>query len=248
MSETNTHRIGIETDLDKCIEVLAETKANCAYRIKNNICSDCNHCSTYRNFNASYAKLQPIDRLKLDNIAGNKYNELLVQMHRARTGKLKKIDYKRRDFRLIIVAFIIIIAVIYIFGGMAYFIPREVKYERYELERLYMVRDKLHEELYDLNRDGVINCQDYAVLFKVIWDREFPASAQRLRIAHNFNPGNGFNHLFVAYVGEHGTSYIEPQATGRDLSLESYWDNKYNPVYNNLAETQFWLWYMKVKS
>ncbi|WP_296333310.1 hypothetical protein [uncultured Treponema sp.] len=51
--------------------------------------------------------------------------------------------------------------------------------------------------IYDYNDDGLINCIDYACLFKLTWDKKFPAEKSRCSLIRNSiimaKPNTGFH-------------------------------------------------------
>ena len=91
------------------------------------------------------------------------------------------------------------------------------------LDVLYWVE----RNVYDSNSDGIINCIDYAVLFKQRYGKY-------CRIIQNNNPQTGMNHLFNA-VPSYGSGwmYIEPQGDryGRYMMVD-VWGSKYDPYFN----------------
>ncbi len=92
----------------------------------------------------------------------------------------------------------------------------------------------------DINGDGKINCIDYAISYKLIWDQYNSASKYKCEIVRNKNPNTGMHHLFIRirnfYTYE--WEYIEPQ---NGIKMELFWGDKYNPAYNILGETEWWL-------
>ena len=91
----------------------------------------------------------------------------------------------------------------------------------------------------DINGDGKINCIDYAISYKLIWDQYNSGSEYRCEIVHNRNPHTGMDHLFIRVRNkDHNWEYIEPQ---NGLDMEDYWGDKYNPAYNIFGETDYWL-------
>ena len=55
----------------------------------------------------------------------------------------------------------------------------------------------------------------------------------------NVNKEKGMNHLFVRVRNDkHEWVYLEPQ---QNCTMEEYWGDKYNPVFNIYGETEYWL-------
>ncbi len=92
----------------------------------------------------------------------------------------------------------------------------------------------------DINGDGKVNCIDYAVSYKLIWDQKNYGRESFCEIVRNKNPNNNMHHLFVrvrnAYTLE--WEYIEPQ---NGLPMELAWSGLYYPAFNIFGETDYWL-------
>jgi len=85
----------------------------------------------------------------------------------------------------------------------------------------------------DMNRDGLINCIDFSILFRTIY-------GSNARIIINENPTNGMNHMFIR-VRYNATDYmdIEPQGTPDRYSMGLIWGVMYNPRYNRDVTSQW---------
>jgi hypothetical protein len=83
-------------------------------------------------------------------------------------------------------------------------------------------------KLWDLNKDGLINCIDYAIRFKQL----YPSAI----IVRNYNKKTGMNHLFNYADGK----YIEPQRTKNYLMREAWPTDRYDPELNK-DETKIWM-------
>jgi hypothetical protein len=95
---------------------------------------------------------------------------------------------------------------------------------------------------HDVNSDGLVNCIDYAVLFKQDFDRRF--APQTALIIRNINHDTGMNHLLNAIRMPDGSlRFIEPQDR-HEGSPRILWGNKYDPRYN-MDETAYWSKYIK---
>ena len=98
------------------------------------------------------------------------------------------------------------------------------------LEVLYY----LQRNVYDINGDGLINCIDYAVIFKMKYGKE-------CRIIQNNNPQTGMNHLFNAIPAQgYGWVYIEPQGDpkGKYIMID-VWGSRYDPYFNIDVTSQY---------
>ena len=94
----------------------------------------------------------------------------------------------------------------------------------------------------DVNRDGLFNCIDAAVLFyKYFPDRNSVA------IIINVNPRTGMNHLFNAVLIDGVWRAIEPQAFANNRSsywMRDVWGNQYDSNFNR-DETARWRVYAR---
>lgn len=85
----------------------------------------------------------------------------------------------------------------------------------------------------DVNKDGLVNCIDAAVLFY----KYFP-DKRLVRIYLNYNTAKDFNHLFNL-VNVNGTWIgVEPQAklsNDKDWRMYNFWGSKYDYHYNEDA-------------
>ena len=98
----------------------------------------------------------------------------------------------------------------------------------------------------DLDGNGRVNCIDYAVTFKLEWDKVMPKD--ECEIVRNYNPGKtkrtSMNHLFVRVWISGEWVCIEPQTrSGRESYLmEDYWGTvKYVASRNVYGETDRWM-------
>jgi len=77
----------------------------------------------------------------------------------------------------------------------------------------------------DINGDGLINCIDYSLGFRMLYgDEAF--------IIVNVNRFTGMNHMFIQlYYG--GEEYdVEPQGTASRWTMAENWGDRYNSIYN----------------
>ena len=113
----------------------------------------------------------------------------------------------------------------------------------WELDRkiVYTIR-AAQRNVYDMNRDGKVNCIDYTLMFKTRWDTSYPQSAGSCEIVRNLKKGR-MNHLFIS-IGTVSRQRIlgEPWAYNPELYLmEENWDRRYDPRYNIYGETARWM-------
>lgn len=102
----------------------------------------------------------------------------------------------------------------------------------------------------DVNNDGEINCQDWALTFYSIWNSTYYLS-DTVALVRNINQSSGMNHLFIAVrYASCGAQweYIEPQAfkngiCNRSYFMMDYWGRKYNPIFNEINTNLFYKQY-----
>ena len=85
----------------------------------------------------------------------------------------------------------------------------------------------------DVNRDGLYNCIDAAVLFY----KYYPVR-DKIAIIINVNPKTGMNHLFNAVLINGTWIAIEPQAYAtnhKSYWMKDVWGNQYDNSYNRVA-------------
>jgi len=101
---------------------------------------------------------------------------------------------------------------------------------------------RVRDAVYDVNRDGEVNCLDYATTFKYIWDRSFPASDCEL--VRNYNTRTGMNHIFARVRFSRYSRWQLVETWAHDVyfyDVPSIWGSKYDPAYNYYDETSYWM-------
>jgi hypothetical protein len=91
-----------------------------------------------------------------------------------------------------------------------------------ELELLNLVLKLTQENIRDMDRDGIIDCCDYTIMFKSEWDTRagIPCIAMQ---AENRHYGRIFNHMLIKVIFEDGTyKYIEPQNSTGSMKYWNY--------------------------
>lgn len=219
------NRIGIETDLDKCLDTLAQARLDIS-RCEHD-CETCAGCDTRLYFITEYNKLPPIDRLKVDQLAREKQMSLKLMYHEHPTLLTTVRDTIKGAAVLAFMLASMIGVILFLstcrsFSGK----PSDFAYPTVK-------------NVQDVNKDGKVNCIDYAITYKILWDMNNYGAAFCCEIVHNINKEKGMNHLFVRVRGnDYKWQYIEPQ---RDCLMEEYWGDMYNPVFNIYGETEYWL-------
>ena len=102
-----------------------------------------------------------------------------------------------------------------------------------EREGIELLLKYMPEVIYDISRDGKINCIDYSIIFR----RLYGPSA---KLIINNNPKTDMNHMFIyVYIPSTGGQYIEPQGAPDWYSMGVVWGSRYDPAYNKDV-TEVW--------
>ena len=222
------------TDMDKNINILAKIKAECIHSLKYKLCSgNCNSCLRHSKFQACYNQLAFCDQLRLDSDAEYIATRMGMTHKYAESRKKQK---RRIRIVTISVALLLLIFVNVKAHGQSL-------YTNYYTEDKWIVNTliRTHSQVKDINGDGIINCIDYAITYKRLWDLQYPASC--CEIIRNFNVHTGWHHLFISVRGNEKAKwiFIEPQGTSFNYKMSDFWKDKYDPTYNIFYETKKWL-------
>lgn len=94
---------------------------------------------------------------------------------------------------------------------------------------------RTHSQVRDMNRDGKVNCVDYSLTFKSIWEAEHGKGSCVLM--KNHNDATGMHHMFVKVRHTYNVwTYVEPQGTADNWTPYSVWGRRYSPYRNIKAE------------
>lgn len=104
-------------------------------------------------------------------------------------------------------------------------------------EWLGKVYDSMPEHVPDMNADGLYNCIDYSLCFKVTWDSM--NSARDCEIVYN----SILNHLFIRVRKDINSAwiYVEPQGSRYRYTMQDVWGDKYIAGGNVYGGTAKWL-------
>lgn len=222
------------TDMDKNINTLARIKAECLHSLKYSQCSgNCNSCLRNHKFQECYRQLALCDQLRLDSDA---------EYFAARMSLTKEylIKHKKNKFTVRIAIIIIAMLLIIFINTKAH--GQSIYTDYYdEDEWIVDILEQTHERVKDINEDGLVNCIDYSITFKKLWDLKYPRNC--CEIIRNFNVYTGWHHLFISVRGTERARwlFIEPQGTRYNYRMEDYWKDKFNATYNVYYETSMWL-------
>lgn len=158
-----------------------------------------------------------------------------------------------------ITKFCILLFVLSIVISVSYFYGQSLLDSRYK-EQPYMIKDNLTKTFIadvllvldktykystDYNGDSLVNCIDYACIFKNLWDKNY--LKENCEIVRNENKLNDWHHLFIRVRQSSISPWIciEPIAASTNIYMfymEDYWSyDVYNPVFNIYGETDYWL-------
>lgn len=232
-------KFSVESDMDKCVDALAEVKAYCTWCRNTGICksSSCRTCNKQVYFNESLSRLIPLDRLRVDMLA---FHKLQDYMQTSKPLRGMKYVLKGTKYILLIVLTLMVLPAIVpmimmIFAKDTVGVPPE-KYD--DMVRTVIVAT--HKNVYDMDGDRAINCQDYTIMFKWQWEQMYPLYKNNVQITHNLNWKVGMNHLFITLFADDGRYYIEPQGTPDRYIMKDVWGNDFDPGKNKICDRNFW--------
>ena len=182
---------------------------------------NCNYCPFY-----------------LPNYAIDQSDAVLIQASAAINYHKKSVERDAGIATNILIFILFAILSIVIFKGCAPSKkpPTQTPIPYDEISRVINI---VHENVFDINDDGLVNCIDYAILFCI----GYPKS----HIILNNNPRTGMNHLFNS-INVNGTiMYIEPQRNSKGPLMVNVWGSQYNPAYNEV-QTHYYLYALTIAS
>ena len=99
------------------------------------------------------------------------------------------------------------------------------------------------KHIMDVTADGQVNCVDYAITFKTMWDMQSDTWSEKCNCEIVYNGHGDFDHLFIrVHHYTVGWECIEPQALPYTwYYMEDVWGTEYNPVFNQYGQTEYWL-------
>lgn len=263
-------KYSVETELDKCIDALAETNARCMFRLDNGTCnrSMCSTCKINFNYSQAMAALQPVDTLRVENKSVAYYNDFAIRsrMHQAkrkiRAPQPKTIATVLKYAGIVFVLYTLLSTLLGLLPLLIMRAPRQtlggkdnmplvvgqtLESVKQEDEETYKLIWKLLVEteynVSDRNCDGQVNCIDYSLTFKELYDNAVAIMYRRdCEIVRNVNNKTGMNHLFVRVKTKTGVwVHVETQYVMGSFIMFDVWKDQYNPRYNKYGETKYWL-------
>lgn len=265
-------KLSVETEYDKAVDAVATSLADCHLKKKYGVCKDCSTCDTLRQQTNCLSNMPDIDRIRVNNTVQRLILQMDPPEQKPLKGKeyLKaSVFFYVRDAlhnfvkvlapfvgMMLFILFLVCVSQCYegtyLYGQSLsdydyskYALPGEAAYAGKYRKCILDTLDKAKKYARDINKDGEINCVDYACIFKVLWDKQYdPSNCEIVR-----NKSGTMNHLFIRVRQYAGTPWecIEPQAALKDINryfMEDFWPpDIYNPVYNNYEEAEYWYGY-----
>ena len=245
-----------ETFTDHAVKELARNRAACICRLQFGRChkSRCRSCPAHKEFRRCYDSMSDYNRLRLDTNIADEYVQLSANPFNWYDHK----TYIRKyvQFVLGLAGFMILITTLLtLMGGCSATKPMDKPLSvrtssaqnmpgniPAELDNMIMdVLETTRNNVWDLDKDGRVDCCDYTILFKSLWDLKYPARKNSCEIVRNYNTRTGMNHLFI-FVRHGGKRFfVEPRASGRNYTMQYNWGSKYDPRENRYGETRKWL-------
>ena len=241
MSEEQKIVFRQETFNDLAVRELAKGRAACICKIQFKRCdkAECAHCPVGQEYWNCYNAMSDYDKQRLTGYISNEYAE--QSRHPEHFMKYKDfVNYQLRYIFGALLTFVLLFVIAAFMLGPCDKPNMDPVSPETDF-RIINCITQAQERVYDMNKDGKINCVDYAVMFKVTWDELYPDLAGKCQIIRNFGPK--MNHLFVHVWDVHNYDIeIEPWATyPQRYRMYENWTGVYDPKYNNYGETETWL-------
>ena len=225
---------------------LGGMKAQCMLDKKYGNCSgNCNRCERYGRLQRCYNTLNDFEKMVVDDTAKFRFKNM---------EKLYRIDRSNRRWETFGRTILIGLILWMLFGiakcSVKKWLPDITSSEKImvmeeqqiieEPDRIWATITETHENLRDMNGDDKINCTDYAILFKVEWDKKYEPSD--CEIVRNKNDAADWHHLFVRCKKDGEWLCIEPQSKTRQYAMDIHRNNdSYKKDLNIYGETDYWL-------
>ena len=239
-----------ETFDDLAVRELASMRANCVGKLQYGRCTDedCKHCAIHKRLNNCTAQMTDYNKVRFDNYTARYYTEYMRQPDRFYTFK---------GYMLKILFGFLMIIVLFALPFVAYTCssPQDALRQSYadipsELDSkiIYTIMWVRNNEcdINNMDNNGVPNCIDMTLLFKLRWDSMYPTDKRKCQIVRNYNYKYGkkiMHHLFILIDDGKHKIFVEPWSSRSQLYLmEDNWSaSKYNPKFNIYGETDKWM-------
>ena len=232
-----------ETFNDLAVRELAKGRSACICRIQFKRCTtdECEHCQINARFQECFDSMSDYDKQRLSSYIARQY---VIDSRDPETWLSHKalFWYTLKNVLILTISLVVMfstfIGVMCLVEGFPCDMPDSVVDQ--------MIIDTLnvsHSQVWDLNFDGKVNCIDYAVTFKCIWDLKYPEYKNMCEIIRNKNDRTGMHHLFVRVINNRHFINIETWAkdTSKYLMEQNWKSGKYDARTNISGETMLWL-------
>lgn len=228
-----------ETFNDLAVRELARGRSACICRLQFGACTkeECKGCEHAHNYSACYKQLNEYDRSRLSTYVHSFYMQDSLTPGKWMSYK----NLKRHLAKWIAVvaaclALIIIPLLIMPLGNE----PVQATSVSDEVNKRIVITKKLVDiNIKDINKDGLVNCIDHAIIFKLIWDSVYPERKDDCIIIRN--KSLTMHHLFNGVYDGDSIVFVEPWASDPYKYLMSSNWSSWNPKYNKYDETEKWL-------
>ena len=225
---------------DLAVRELAKGRAACICRLQFGRCdkSECANCSVGMQYRRCYYQMSDYDKQRLSSYVSENY----VKYSDTPEAWMTHTRYVKYILSLFLY-YLVLPAIILLFCFLAEK-PGDFPIDQETDERIEYVMHKVKTYVHDINGDGLVNCIDYAVLFKIYWDEKYPDQKPSCIIIRNKKPAPyKMHHLFIGINTGFQIIEVEPRAKNyKKYLMADNWSTKYyNRNYNIYCETNKWL-------
>jgi len=228
-----------ETFNDYAVRELAQSKAACMCRVQFKRCKakQCANCYRHTRVANCEAAMSDYDRERLQHYTSVYYTEYSINPTTWMSHKEYKRYYARLMFFILLFLFIMMLIPIVLIG------PLDAPNTVIDFDTaITSTIQAAQSQVYDVDRDDKINCIDYAIVFKLVWDTRYPRLKTNCTIIRNVNWLTDMNHLFICINNGYRNIWVEPGTYDPyNYTMESIWGDRYDPICNKYGETQYWL-------
>ena len=220
---------------DFAVRELAQSKAACMCRVQFKRCKSNNCATCYRHTRVASCEsmMSDYDLERLRHYTSVYYTEYSGNPMAWMSHKEYKGYYAR--FMFLVILFIVLIGLLpLIMIGPLDSVSNNVDYNKAIINTIQVAQS----QVYDVDKDNKVNCVDYAIVFKLVWDQKYPRLKDECTIIRNKNWLTDMNHLFICVHN----IYVEPATYDPyNYTMESVWGDRYDPTCNKYGETRYWL-------
>ena len=227
-----------ETFNDLAVRELARGRSACICRIQFGACKkqDCSNCNIGLEYRNCYNQMNDYDRVRLSKYVSENY------VHdSARPGKW--MGYKGLKRYMLKWTCITLLCLLALIIPLLFMMPGAEPdlHINEELDaRIVLVITKTFDNIRDINSDGEINCVDYAITFKLLWDLFYPNNTSDCIIIRNYS--YKLHHLFIGIYQNDHLIFVEPWSKIHTRYLmRDNWSDEFDPRFNIYGETDKWL-------